>query len=145
MPKLLLINPVALEVGKRIRAYRELHGLSQKDFADRCGVTQPQLCRYEGGTELPRGPVLEKLADAMKCTMDYLYRGRVEDVAGTLDAGLRDSFLELHNFSPECRRAVIEAAYAHMSREIMEKRALEPRKDPDTGIIAGKPANGRKV
>jgi len=143
MPKLLLINPVALEIGKRIRAYRELHGLSQKDFADRCGVTQPQLCRYEGGTESPRSSVLDRLAKAMNCSMHYLYHGHAEEVAGTLDVGLRELFLELHNFSEETRRAVIEAGYAHMSREIMAKRALEPRKDPDTGIIPGKPKSGR--
>lgn len=139
MPKLLIINPVALEIGKRIRAYRELHGLSQKEFADRCGVSQPQLCRYEQGSELPGGPVLARLADAMNCSMHYLYHGHAEEVAGTLDAGLRESFLELHNFSEECRRAVIESAYAHMSKEIMEKRALEPPRNPDTGIIPGKP------
>ena len=58
--------------------------------------------------------------------------GELDDI----HALLREPFLELHDFSEECRRAVYDSAYAHMSKEIMEKRS---RRDPDTGIIPGKP------
>ena len=138
MPKV-LINPIAVEIGERIRIYRELHGFSQKELAERSGVSQPQLCRYEKGTELPTVPVLARLAAFMGYSLDYLYHGRVDEIVGKLDPRLRDSFLRLHDFSDECRRAVDEAAHAHMSLEIMEKRAARPRKNGDTGVTRGKP------
>jgi len=144
MPKLLVV-PNPLEVGERIRAYREQQGLSQKQLAEETGMDTSQICRYEKGTELPGTNALSRLCAVMDCTFEYLLYGRIEQVVGKIDVQLREPFLELNKFSPETRRAVIDSIYAHMSREIMEKRALEPRKDPDTGIIPGKPANGRKA
>ena len=135
MPELIL-NPRAAQIGERIRRYREEHGLSQKQMAEQSEVTPSQLCRYEKGTEVPRIDALSRIAAFMQCTIDYLYHGRLEQVVGKIDPLLREPFLELHDFSEECRRAVYESAYAHMSKEIMEKRA---RRDPDTGIIPGKP------
>src|SRR5437764_800081 len=127
MPELLMV-PNPLEIGKRIRTYREQQGLSQKQLADQTHIPASQICRYEKGTELPTLLALTRLRVFMDCTFDYLIDGRLEEVIGKIDAGLRETFVELNNFSPECRRAVNETAYAHMSREIMEKRALEPRK-----------------
>ena len=131
-----IINPIAAGIGKRIRAYREQHGLSQKQMAELIGISPTRLCRYERGTEMPNAQTLAQIADVMDCTMDYLYHGRVEEVVGKIDPLLRAPFLELQNFSEETRRAVHDSAYAHMSLEIMQKRE---RRNPDTGIIPGKP------
>jgi len=131
-----IINPIAAEIGKRIRAYHEQHGLSQKQMAELAGIAPSTLCKYEKGQEMPSAPTLARIAAVMDCTMDYLYHGRVEEIVGRIDPLLRAPFLELQNFSEETRRAVHESAYAHMSREIMQKRA---RRNPDTGIIPGTP------
>lgn len=139
MPQI-LINPNPAEIGERIRLYREEHGLSQKQMAEQSGVTASQLCRYEKGAEAPGSTALARLSAFMQCSLDYLFHGRREQVVGKIDPLLREPFLELHDFSEECRRAVYESAYAHMSKEIMEKRA---RRNPDTGIIPGKPKKAR--
>lgn len=139
MPKV-FINPMALEIGERIRKYRELHGFSQKELADRAGIPQPQLCRYEKGTELPGIMVLARLAAFMGYSLDYIFYGRVDEIEGKLDPMLLDSFRQLHEFSEECRRAVNESAQAHMSKEIIEKRAA--KKYADTGVTPGKPQRG---
>src|SRR5207248_10193482 len=112
MPEL-LINPRAAEIGERIRLYREEHGLSQKQMAEQTGITPSQLCRYEKGTEIPGTAALARISAFMQSTIDYLYHGRLEQVVGKIDALLREPFIELHNFSEECRRAVYESAYAH--------------------------------
>ena len=143
MPELIR-EPTAAEIGERIRCYREEHGLSQKQMAELSGITPPQLCRYEKGTEMPSTLKLARIAAVMQCPMDYVYYGRIEQTVGKIDALLRQPFIELQAFSEECRRAVYESAYAHMSKEIMEKRA---RQNPDTGIVPGsvpgKPKFGR--
>jgi transcriptional regulator with XRE-family HTH domain len=139
MPKL-VINPKAKEIGERIRQYREKHGLSQKQMAELCGITPSQLCKYEKGTEMPSTLNLARIAAVMDTTLDYLYYGRLDQIVGKIDPLLREPFIELHGFSEECRRAVQESAYAHMSREIMQKRRPMNR---DTGIISGTPKSGR--
>jgi transcriptional regulator with XRE-family HTH domain len=140
MPEL-LINPKAkaAEIGERIRRYREEHGLSQKQMAEECGIGPSQMCKYERGTEMTGTLALARIAAFMQCSIDYLYDGRVEQVVGKIDPLLRESFLELHGYSEETRRAVYESIHAHMSKEIIERRA---RRNPDTGIIPGKPKGG---
>jgi transcriptional regulator with XRE-family HTH domain len=135
-----IINPTAAEIGERIRAYREQHGLSQKQMAELCEIDPSQLCKYEKGTDMPSAPTLARIAKVMQCQIDYLYYGHLEQTVGKIDPLLREPFIELQGFSEECRRAVYESAYAHMSREIMQKRRPMNR---DTGIIPGKPKGGR--
>jgi transcriptional regulator with XRE-family HTH domain len=139
MPEL-VINPTAAEIGERIRLYREQNGLSQKQLGEATGIDPSQICRYEKGTEVPGSVTLARLAAFMGRSIDYLYYGRDEQVMEKIDPLLREPFLELRDFSEECRRAVYESAYAHMSREIMLKRA---RRNPDTGIMPGKLKSGR--
>lgn len=135
-----IINPTPAEIGERIRSYREKHGLSQKQMAELVGTGPSELCKYEKGTHLPSTHTLARIAKVMQCSIDYVYYGLVEQTVGKIDALLREPFIELQGFSEECRRAVYESAYAHMSKEIMQKRAL---RNPDTGIIPGKPKIGR--
>ena len=139
MPEL-LFNPRADEIGERIRKYREQHGLSQKQLAELAGITPPQLCRFEKGSELPTTPALARLAAVMGCSIDYLYHGRDDEILGKIDPLLRGPFVELQEFSEETRRAVYESAYAHMSREIIQKRA---RRNADTGVTPGNPKGDR--
>ena len=130
----------AKEIGERIRSYRERHGLSQKQMAEQIGITPSQLCRYEKGTEIPGTIAVVRIAAFMDSTTDYLLYGRLEQVVGKIDPLLREPFIELSDFSEECRRAVHESAYAHMSKELMERRG---RMNADTGIIPGKPKSRR--
>ena len=37
------------EIGKRITAFRESKNLSKQNFADRCGLSVPQVLRMERG------------------------------------------------------------------------------------------------
>jgi len=43
-------NPIDIAVGQRIRAVRELRGLTQTDLAKATGVTFQQIQKYERGT-----------------------------------------------------------------------------------------------
>lgn len=43
-------NPIDISVGQRVRAIRELRGLTQTDLAKATGVTFQQIQKYERGT-----------------------------------------------------------------------------------------------
>ena len=55
---------------------RKLKNLTQPELANRAGVRQSQVSECESkGTE--SGELVAKLADALDCWMDYLYRRRL--------------------------------------------------------------------
>lgn len=61
--------------GTRVKALRDLRGMTQKELAAEFGVRQSQVSEWEGGTE-PTYAQLEKLSDLFDCTMDFLFRRR---------------------------------------------------------------------
>ncbi len=56
---------LAFELGRRVRELRVQQGLSQTELAQRAGMTQPAVARFEAGGTVPTLPVLERLARAL--------------------------------------------------------------------------------
>lgn len=57
---------------ENVRKARESEGLSQEDFAERIGVTQQMISKYESGIKLPSISTLADIADVLDCSTDYL-------------------------------------------------------------------------
>jgi ribosome-binding protein aMBF1 (putative translation factor) len=53
------------ELAEAIRARREELGWSQRQLAERAGMTQPGVARFEAGGTIPTLPLLERLAAAL--------------------------------------------------------------------------------
>lgn len=53
------------ELGEAVRVRREELGWSQRQLAERAGMTQPGVARFEAGGTTPTIPVLERLASAL--------------------------------------------------------------------------------
>jgi HTH-type transcriptional regulator / antitoxin HipB len=53
------------ELAEAVRTRREELGWSQRQLAERAGMTQPGVARFEAGGTTPTIPVLERLADAL--------------------------------------------------------------------------------
>jgi transcriptional regulator with XRE-family HTH domain len=58
--------------GERIRELRRKKGLSQKLLADRMGMQEATLSRYENDKRVYQWDSLIKLADALDTSVDYL-------------------------------------------------------------------------
>jgi HTH-type transcriptional regulator / antitoxin HipB len=57
------------ELAEGVRARREELGWSQRQLAERAGMTQPGVARFEAGGTTPTLPLLERLADALGMTL----------------------------------------------------------------------------
>jgi HTH-type transcriptional regulator/antitoxin HipB len=57
------------ELAEAVRARREELGWSQRQLAERAGMTQPGIARFEAGGTTPTLPLLERLATALGLTL----------------------------------------------------------------------------
>ena len=57
------------ELAEAIRSRREELGWSQRQLAERAGMTQPGIARFEAGGTTPTLPLLERLAAALGLTL----------------------------------------------------------------------------
>jgi len=70
---------------ERLRAAREMRGLSQADLAAKTGLPPSSIAHFEGGKRKPSFDNLRKLSDALEVTTDYLI-GRANDPATGAEA-----------------------------------------------------------
>ena len=57
---------------ENVRQARKREGLSQEEFAERIGVTQQMVSKYESGIKLPSLSTLSDIADVLNCSVDGL-------------------------------------------------------------------------
>jgi transcriptional regulator with XRE-family HTH domain len=62
-------------IGKIILRLRTENDMKQKELADRVGITEATLSRYENDLRSPKGEIVFKLAEALGVSSDYLLSG----------------------------------------------------------------------
>ena len=60
------------DLGERIAGLINELGISQRELADRIGVTEVSMSRYIRGDRTPKGPIIADMATALNTTTDYL-------------------------------------------------------------------------
>ena len=60
-----------LMIGENIRAYRKKHDLTQEELAERLGVPQTTLSKWECGSS-PNCDMIRRIAAELHCTTDEL-------------------------------------------------------------------------
>lgn len=63
---------MSVDIGDRIRRYREYKSLSQEQLAERIGVTKAHVSDMENGRKKPSFPLLKHLVDGLKIDARYL-------------------------------------------------------------------------
>ena len=58
----------------RIKYYREKNIFSQADIAERVGVSQQAVAKWETGKSMPRADKLSLLAKLLNCSIDDLFK-----------------------------------------------------------------------
>ena len=68
-------------IGERIKELRVSKKLTQSQLAELIGMSYIQIGRYETQKSNPSSDVLQKLANALGTTTDYLMQGSADEVA----------------------------------------------------------------
>ena len=56
----------------RLDQARKEKGLTQRELANRVGVTEVSMSRYANGARVPKGPIVVNIAKALGVSVDYL-------------------------------------------------------------------------
>lgn len=59
-------------LGERITSLLKQHNLTQRELAEKVGVTEVSMSRYINGERVPRGPIIANIATILHTTSDYL-------------------------------------------------------------------------
>ena len=63
--------------GNRVRAARELLGITQEDLASRVGMSPSHMSIVERGVKVPRMDTVVKLANELDVSADYLLQDSI--------------------------------------------------------------------
>ena len=61
-----------MTIGKRIKQLRESSGLTQPELAEKLGVNQSNITRFENDTKIPTLLLAIQIADVFDCSLDQL-------------------------------------------------------------------------
>jgi|ERR1017187_590316 Zn-dependent peptidase ImmA (M78 family)/transcriptional regulator with XRE-family HTH domain len=76
-------------LGLVIETARRADGLTQEQLAEKVGVTQAALCRYERGMREPEAEILDRLAQVLNVTPDFLQQSSKIRGAVAVEAHMR--------------------------------------------------------
>jgi transcriptional regulator with XRE-family HTH domain len=102
---------------KRLKAARELRGLSQDQVAERSGLQSSAVSHFETGNRKPSFDNLKRLADALRVSTDYLL-GRTNEPEGQAvpDDPLYRDLQRLNSSNREFAREMIARLAASKQR-----------------------------
>jgi transcriptional regulator with XRE-family HTH domain len=112
-------------VNDRIKQLRIENNLTQSELAEKVGLTYVQIGRYEKGKSTPSADVLQKLANVLNTSTDYLMNGKTEQVEAQLaDKELIKQFQEVEKLSPEDKNLVKTFLDAFITKKKIQQLAL---------------------
>jgi transcriptional regulator with XRE-family HTH domain len=127
-------NSTDIQVGEAIRAHRLIAGLSQKDLADRLGVSFQQVQKYEKGTNRVGAGRLPQIAEIFGIPISALFDANADTspgaAAGTAPVRLipdKSALRLLTSFAGITNRAI-----RHCLVELVDRIAKAERKQGKT-------------
>ncbi len=103
-------------IGERLRFLRKRLGLSQKEMAQKLGISRVALARYENNKRYPDTAILAKIAQILGVSLDWLVTGK-----GEMFTSERDELLnELVNELERVRRDYGEDWYQDFVKDFLK-------------------------
>ena len=117
------MTALAVAIGERIRAFREKHGLSQRDIAERTGIAREQITRFEGGC-LPSLRNLIILERFMDITLHELLFGTPEEKFPIVNRQLRKCVVRIEKMAFEKQRFLLDFMETFILKETADEENL---------------------
>ncbi|MXV14165.1 helix-turn-helix domain-containing protein [Pedobacter sp. HMF7056] len=114
-----------MNIGERIKELRTEKKLTQGELAAKVGLTYIQVGRYETQKSAPSSDVLQKLAQALDTTTDFLMMGSQDEVvaAQLTDKELLRLFKQVEQLSPEDKHLVKTFIDAFLTKRQIQELA----------------------
>ena len=108
----------------RIQTLRKQAGLTQVELADKIGVSKSQFIRYESKNVQPPANIINKLADALATSVDFLISGDKNEKAkaSLKNTELIQRFKEVDSL-PEDEQSVLIKIISAYVRDYRAKQA----------------------
>ena len=110
-----------MNVGSRIKQLRKNLELTQQQLADKVGVTYIQIGRYETGKSNASADVLQKIANALNSTTDFLMSGGNAEQLN--DKELLQQFKEVEQLPQEDKYLIKTFIDAFLTKRKVQKLA----------------------
>jgi len=115
-----------METGERIKELRTAKKLTQSELAKIVGLSYIQIGRYETQKSNPSSDVLQKIANALNTSIDFLMQGNTDDVisAQFKDKELLNQFIEVEKLNNEDKHLVKTFIDAFLTKRHIQKLAI---------------------
>lgn len=112
-------------IGERIKDLRTKKKLTQSDLAKLVGLSYIQVGRYETEKSNPSSDVLQKIAQALDTTNDFLMNGATHEMASSqlTDKELLNQFKAVEKLSPEDKHLIKTFIDAFLTKRQIQKLA----------------------
>ena len=109
--------------GKNVKKYRELHELSQEEFAHRLSINFSNISRIESGKQFVTADILDAISNILGVTASELFKADEEDLPKTPRS---NTYIEkLVNYisalSEEDAQYIFESSKLYMKYKIRKK------------------------
>lgn len=113
-------------VSERIKELRTTKKLTQSELALKVGLSYIQVGRYETGKSAPSAEVLNKLADALNTTTDYIMNGSENEIASAqlTDKELLNQFKEVEKLNQEDKHLIKTFIDAFLTKRQIQRLAI---------------------
>jgi len=104
------------ELGNRIQELRKLNKLSQTELANKINLSKSQIIRYETKGVQPPADILNKLADLLNTSIDYLINGDTTEkaISSLKDVELLKQFKEIDQMPEEEKKTILKVISAYI-------------------------------
>jgi transcriptional regulator with XRE-family HTH domain len=118
----MLENETGDSFAQRLRTLRKARDLSQTQLGQKAGLHYTHIGRFERGTSRPGGDTLQRLADALDTTSDYLLQGASDEAAQArvTDRDLLRQFQAVEHLSDADKHVVKTLLDAFLTRRQIE-------------------------
>lgn len=114
-----------MNIGERIKELRKAKKMTQTDLAKAVGLSYIQIGRYETQKSTPSSDVLQKLAEVLDTSTDFLMLGSRDDIISSQlsDNELLKQFKLVEKLNPEDKHLIKTFIDAFLTKRQIQQLA----------------------